>query len=106
MLNKITISILFIFSAIIVSQTASAEAIAKTPNNGGGFIVLTNEPCIYKKKDYAPLKRAYSYTARGYTFEGCFGIEDDTVITVWMDSNEQRRYPVANFELINRGVGI
>jgi len=106
MLNKITISILFIFGAIILSQTANAEAIAKTPNTGGGFIVLTNEPCIYKGKDYTPLKRAYSYTAKGYTFEGCFGIEDETVITVWQDGNEQRRYPVSNFELIRRGQAI
>jgi hypothetical protein len=103
---RLSICLVTVLAAIFVAESAKAEAIAKSPNNGGGFIVLTNEPCVYKNKDYAPLKRAYSYTAKGYTFEGCFGIEDDTVVTVWMDSNEKRRYPLSGFELLNRGVGI
>jgi|694.fasta_scaffold19446_18 hypothetical protein len=103
---RLAICVVTVLAAIFIAESARAEAIAKTPNNGGGFIVLTNEPCIYKGKDYSPLKRAYSYTARGYTFEGCFGIEDETVITVWQDGNEQRRYPVSNFELIRKGQAI
>ena len=103
---RLAICVVTVLAAIFIAESARAEAIAKTPNNGGGFIVLTNEPCIYKGKDYSPLKRAYSYTARGYTFEGCFGVEDETVITVWQDGNEQRRYPVSNFELIRKGQAI
>jgi hypothetical protein len=95
--------LLIAFLLTLGVNTAQAEAIARTPNTGGGYIVLTDERCVVNKKDYSPLKRAYSYTAKGYTFEGCYGIEDDTVITVWPDGNEQRRYPINNFELINRG---
>jgi hypothetical protein len=103
---RLVICVVTALLAVFVSEYARAEAIAKTPNNGGGFIVLTNEPCIYKKKDYAPLKRAYSYTSSGFTTEGCFGIEDETVITIWMDANEQRRYPITSFELMRRGAAI
>lgn len=83
--------------------TAQAAGIARTPNSGGGYIVLTDEPCIYNKKDYAPLKRAYSYTAKGHTFEACYGVEDDTVLVIYVDDKDQRRYPLSGFELINRG---
>jgi hypothetical protein len=103
---RLAICVVTVLAAIFIAESARAEAIAKTPNNGGGFIVLTNEPCIYKKKDYAPLKRAYSYTSSGFTTEGCFGIEDETVITIWMDANEQRRYPITSFELMRRGAAI
>lgn len=89
-----------------IATQVHAQAIARMPNNGGGFLVLTAEPCIHKGKDYAPLKRAYAYTAKGYTFEACYGIEDDTVVTVFKDSGDQRRYPITGFELINRGIGI
>jgi hypothetical protein len=84
-------------------HTVQAIGIARSPNTGGGFIVLTDEPCIYKNKDYAPLKRAYSYTAKGHTFEGCYGVEDDTVLVIYLDDKDQRRYPLSGFELINRG---
>jgi hypothetical protein len=103
MLNKITISILIIFSAIIVSQTASAEAIASTPNGGGGYIVLTNEPCINEGKTYKSLNRFYSYISSGFTTEGCYGIEDDTVITVWQPDGDKRRYPISVFTINKRG---
>lgn len=83
--------------------TAQAEAIARMQNTGGGYIVLTDEPCVYKRKDYAPLKRSYTYTAKGNTFDGCYGIEDDTVLVVWLEANEQRRYPITSFEIIARG---
>ena len=98
-----TILILLLFFA---ASQANAQAIARMPNTGGGYLVLTAEPCIHKGKDYAPLKRAYAYTAKGYTFEACYGIEDDTVVTVFKDTGDSRRYPASSFELINRGVGI
>ena len=82
---------------------AQAIGIARSPNTGGGYIVLTDEPCIYKNKEYAPLKRAYSYTAKGHTFEACYGVEDDTVLVIYVDDKDQRRYPLSGFELINRG---
>jgi hypothetical protein len=88
---------------VTLSVNVQAAGIARTPNNGGGFIVLTDEPCIYKNKDYAPLKRAYSYIAKGNTYEACYGVEDDTVLVIYVDDKEQRRYPLSGFVLINRG---
>jgi hypothetical protein len=84
---------------------AKAEAIASMPNEGNGKIVLTNQVCEHKGKTYSPLKRAYSYSAQGYTFEGCFHLEDDTVVIIWGigERVEKRRYPASGFTLINRG---
>lgn len=83
--------------------TAQAEAIARTPNSGGGFIVLTNQPCVVNNKTYKELNRFYSYISSGFTTEGCYRLEDDTIITVWQPDGDTRRYPVSSFTLINRG---
>jgi hypothetical protein len=78
------------------------------PNEGNGKIVLTNQVCKYEGKTYDPLKRAYSYHIKGYTFEGCFYLEDDTVVIIWGVGNkaETRRYPASAFTLVNRGQAI
>jgi hypothetical protein len=83
-------------------NTAQAEAIAQSPNEGGGFIVLTNEICTVGKKTFDSLRRVYSYTQRGDTQEGCYGLEDDTVIVVW-ESGNKKRYSANGFTPINRG---
>ena len=83
-------------------NTAQAEAIAQSPNEGGGFIVLTNEICVIGKKTFNELRRVYGYTSRGDTQEGCFMLEDETVVVVW-DSGNKKRYPASGFTLINRG---
>lgn len=82
--------------------TAQAEAIAKSENEGGGFIVLTNEVCVINKKTFPDLRRVYSYTSSGLTQEGCFMLEDETVVVVW-ESGNKRRYSASGFTLINRG---
>lgn len=84
---------------------ANAESIASSPNDGNGKIVLTDEACIHKGKPYPPLKRAYTFTGKGNTFEGCYGVEDDTVVVVWILGNEteKRRYPISNFTLTRKG---
>jgi len=83
-------------------HTAQAEAIAQSPNEGGGFIVLTNEVCVVSKKTYSELRRVYSYTQSGLTQEGCYMLEDDTVVVMW-ESGNKRRYAASGFTLINRG---
>lgn len=87
---------------------AQAEAIATMPNDGNGKIVLTDEVCKYKGKTYNPLKRAYTYTLTGLTFEGCFHIEDETVVIIWgvEDNPIKRRYPVSSFSLVRKGQGV
>jgi hypothetical protein len=79
---------------------AFADAIATMPNEGGGFIVLTDDQCKHDGKVYKSLNRLYSYTAKGSNFEGCYGIEDDTVVAIWYtDGVSKRRYPISSFTL-------
>jgi len=90
---------------LFVPILAQAETIASMPNQGGGKIVLTNEACKVGSKTYPNLNRAYNYTSEGYTSEGCFYVEDETVVVVWNQSNgaKQMRYPAENFTLTKRG---
>jgi hypothetical protein len=80
---------------------AFADAIATMPNEGGGKIVLTDEVCKSEGKTYSKLGRAYSYTTTGHNSEGCFYVEDETVVVIWNTANgmKQMRYPVDNFAL-------
>ena len=86
---------------------AQAGAIATMPNRAGGKIVLTDEACVHNGKKYDGLKRAYNYSTEGYTTEGCFIVEDDTVVVIWNDgsANSKMRYPAENFTIINRKRG-
>ena len=77
---------------------ASAEAIATMPNEGGGLIVLTDDECKYEGKVYKGLNRLYSYTSQGYNSEGCYAVEDNTVVAIWNSGNKMR-YPISSFTL-------
>jgi hypothetical protein len=83
---------------------AFAAAIAEMPNRAGGKIVLTDEVCRHDGKTYESLARAYNYSAEGYTTEGCFAVEDETVVVIWKDgsANPRMRYPAENFRIIKR----
>lgn len=83
---------------------AFAEAIATMPNEGGGKIVLTDEVCKHDGKTYNKLNRAYNYTTSGYGSEGCFYVEDETVVVIWNASSgaKQMRYPAENFTMIKK----
>jgi hypothetical protein len=83
---------------------AFADAIATMPNEGGGKIVLTDEVCKHDGKTYKELSRAYNYTTAGYSSEGCFFIEDETVVIVWaLASGAKRmRYPAENFTITKK----
>lgn len=94
----------FFFLIFGMPSMARAEAIASMSNQGGGKIVLTNEVCKHNEKVYSKLSRAYNYTDAGYTSEGCFYIEDETVVVIWSQSNgaKQMRYPAENFTILKR----
>ena len=81
-----------------------AETIASMPNQGQGKIVLTNEACTYGGKTYSSLTRAYNYTYEGYTTEGCFYVEDETVVVIWATNGKSTtmRYPANNFNLTKK----
>jgi hypothetical protein len=89
---------------LFVPMLAQAEAIATMPNEGGGKIVLTDEICKHEGKTYSKLSRAYNYTTSGHGSEGCFYIEDETVVVIWNTSSgtRQMRYPAENFTIIKR----
>ena len=82
-----------------VHTNANAETFATQPNNAGGKIVLTDETCKYGGQVYDKLSRAYNYGTAGYTSEGCWGLEDETIIVYWIDTNSKMRYPAANFTM-------
>jgi hypothetical protein len=85
-----------LLSAVTVAR---AETVATQPNQAGGKIVLTDGACVYKDKNYDKLNRAYNYGSAGYTSEGCWGVEDETVIVYWIDTNQKMRYPVTAFTM-------
>ena len=89
---------------LFVPMLAQAEAIATMPNEGGGKIVLTDEVCKNDGKVYNKLSRAYNYTTSGHGSEGCFYIEDETVVVIWNTSSgvRQMRYPAENFTLTKK----
>jgi uncharacterized protein YxeA len=92
---------------LFVPILAQAATIATMPNRAGGKIVLTDEVCKHNNKVYDNLKRAYNYGTQGYTTEGCFVVEDETVVIIWLDNSAEpkMRYPAENFTIINRKKG-
>lgn len=92
-----------ITTLLLCFSTASFSAvIASMPNQAGGKIVLTDEPCNYAGKNYPSLYKSYFYTPEGTTGDGCWRLDDETVVVVWVDSNTTRRYPAVNFDLRRR----
>lgn len=92
---------LVLLGLLSVVTVAKAEMVAYLPNQAGGRIVLTDEVCIdpVTKERYDALKRAYNYGASGSTSEGCFLVEDDSVVVIWVNarSRDKSRYPLENF---------
>lgn len=89
---------------VVMSLGVQAGAVATMPNNAGGKIVLTDEVCKVNNKTYDTLRRAYLYTEAGYTTEGCYTLEDETIVAVWNINGEgqKMRYSVSNFTLIRK----
>ena len=89
-----------------IIDEVKAESIASMPNQGKGKIILTNETCTYSNKSYDSLKRAYNYTYEGYTTEGCFYVEDETVVVIWAISGKPStmRYQLDNFTLTKKPI--
>lgn len=99
-MNNILVGLVITFMTAVVN----AETIASMPNQAGGKIVLTDEVCKIKNKTFAPLYRLYMYTSEGLTSEGCYYIEDETVMSIWDMSYgvEKRRYPLNQFTATRR----
>lgn len=95
-MKKLLITALVTFMLPTIVQ---AEVIATMPNEGNGFIVLTDDPCKHEGKVYKGLNRLYSYTAQGHNSDGCYAVEDDTVVAIWTTSGNKMRYPISAFTL-------
>lgn len=88
--------------ALLVSKNANSKEIASAPNNAGGRIVLTDNPCVLGNKTYRNLNAAYLYSSSGSTLNGCFQVEDDLIHVIWFDNSESR-YPINAFILKQKG---
>ena len=81
------------------STVATAAVVASMPNQAGGKIVLTDEACIHNGKTYQGLFKSYFYTPEGLTGDGCWRLDDETIIVVWIDSGNTKRYPLSSFSI-------
>lgn len=84
---------------LLCPMIAHGAVVASMPNQAGGKIVLTDEACVHNGKRYEGLFKSYFYTTQGITGDGCWRLDDETVIVVWLDSNTTRRYPASNFDI-------
>ena len=93
-----------LLALLVVATPLQAASIASMNNQGGGKIVLTDETCRLEGGRYPSLYHAYFYTGSGLTGDGCYTVQDDTVVVVWdIDGKaETRRYPIRNFTLTNQ----
>ena len=97
-MKKLVATLLLCFSV-----QAGAAVVASMPNQAGGKIVLTDEDCVHNGKKYDTLYKSYFYTPEGTTGDGCWRLDDETVVIVWIDQNTTRRYPVTSFTIRKRG---
>lgn len=95
-MKKIIASILF------CPMLAYGAVIASMPNQAGGKIVLTDEQCRHKGRVFDNLRKAYFYTTEGLTGDGCWALEDEVVVVVWIENGVTRRYPAENFDIRRR----
>ncbi len=92
-MKKMLVSLLLLLSAAAVN----AETFATQPNKAGGKIVLTDEPCTNNNQNFDGLYRVYNYSSEGYTGEGCWAVDGETIMVVWADTAKRMRYPFENF---------
>jgi len=86
---------------LFVPTIALGAVIASMPNQAGGKIVLTDEACIHRGKNYPNLYKSYFYANSGLSGDGCWTIEDgsETVTVIWLDTGDTKRYPIVNFDI-------
>jgi hypothetical protein len=88
------------------SLQASAGVVATLPNQAGGKIVITDEECKHEGQTYTALRKAYNYGSTGDTSNGCWYLDDETIVIIWKNANNTastRRYPLLNFDIRKKG---
>ena len=94
-----------LIAVLLCPMLAYGAVLATLPNQAGGKIVLTDEECRHDGQLYTALRKAYNYGSSGATTDGCWYLDDETVVVIWKQSNGQastRRYPVENFDIRRR----
>jgi hypothetical protein len=86
---------------LFVPTIALGAVVASMPNQAGGKIVLTDEACVHRGKNYPNLYKSYFYANSGLSGDGCWTIEDgsETVTVIWLDTGDTKRYPIVNFDI-------
>lgn len=90
---------------LFVPTIAMGAVLATLPNQAGGKIVLTDEECRYAGEVYPALRKSYNYGSSGITGDGCWYLDDETVVVIWKYSDGKsttRRYPAENFDIRRR----
>ena len=84
-----------LFLAVLLAAPAQAEVIARAQNEGGGQIVLTDEPCPKIKNAY----RIITYSDAG-TIRGCWGpfkYDQSRIVVLWEGDTSTRTYRIDQF---------
>lgn len=87
---------ILIATLLVASMSAHADVIARTRNDAGGQIVLTDEPCHFAPKGF----KAISY-GNGKTLRGCWGpfkYDSSRIVVLWEDEEDTRTYPLSIFK--------
>lgn len=100
-----SLGILAALLLVVVYFAAAANAAQfHVPNEGGGAMVITDEPCVVEGENFENLRRAFSFVRTGESIEGCWvKIADDVVRILWiMPDGEVRpmNYPVSAFRKV------
>lgn len=92
-----------LIALLLVPFLAHAKGVAYMPNDGGGRIVITDEPCYNKErtKTYPNMWRVYTFNKAGATTEGCFEFEDTTIHVFWPEHQKEYRYAIEDFIRLN-----
>jgi len=108
-----TATTLAALAALTLATSAHADtfAVAGVKGDRKGRTILTTSPCELKldalalgttKANLAGMRRAFYYTSDGMTAEGCWRHDAGTVLLAWPDERILRRWPVKNFDVIER----
>lgn len=90
---------LIVGALLFVASTAYADS-WRTPNNNGGYIILTSRDCAdYPNKGF---RYGYSYSRGGNTLSFCWIMVDNMIRAIYKDGSDYTYNP-ANFEKVPTG---
>lgn len=91
---------IYVLALCLLTAPAVAESLAWLPNEAGGRIVLTDEPCKVPKLETSDARAAVSYARNRPLMIGCWGPfkhDASQVIIYWQELDEVTPYPIRDF---------